>query len=82
VKWFYIEADDDTGYDAAHDIIARAMTTLHPAITSPTGHDEPVSPVRDLLDDIAAVLGTDRGTRRRYRPPAATSDSRSGSTPR
>ena len=26
VKWFYIEVDDDTGYDAAADIIARAMT--------------------------------------------------------
>ena len=25
VKWFYIEADDDTGFDAAADIIARAM---------------------------------------------------------
>ncbi len=28
VKWFYIEADDDTGYDAATDIIARAMSYL------------------------------------------------------
>ena len=28
VKWFYIEADDDTGYDAATDVIARAMTYL------------------------------------------------------
>jgi S-DNA-T family DNA segregation ATPase FtsK/SpoIIIE len=64
--------DDDTGYDAAHDIIARAMTTLHPAITSPTGHDEPVSPVRDLLDDIATVLGTDRGDAEKV--PAAGGD--------
>ena len=36
VKWFYIEADDDTGYDAATDIIARAMANLHPAIAGPT----------------------------------------------
>jgi hypothetical protein len=28
VKWFYIEADDDTDYDAAADVIARAMTYL------------------------------------------------------
>ena len=28
VKWFYIEADDDTGYDAAADVIARAMGYL------------------------------------------------------
>ena len=27
VKWFYLEVDDDTGYDAAADIIARAMPT-------------------------------------------------------
>ena len=35
VKWFYIEADDDTGYDAAADIIARAMANLHPAVAGP-----------------------------------------------
>jgi S-DNA-T family DNA segregation ATPase FtsK/SpoIIIE len=57
VKWFYIEADDDTGYDAAADIIARAMANLHPAIAGPAdGRDEPALVVRDLLDDIAAVL--------------------------
>src|SRR5688500_18877502 len=30
VKWFYLEVDDDTGFDAAADIIARAMANLHP----------------------------------------------------
>ena len=35
VKWFYIEVDDDTGFDAATDIIARAMTNLHPAVADP-----------------------------------------------
>jgi S-DNA-T family DNA segregation ATPase FtsK/SpoIIIE len=60
VKWFYIEVDDNTGYDAAGDIITRAMTTLHPAIATPDGHVEPVPPVRDLLEDIATVLGADR----------------------
>jgi S-DNA-T family DNA segregation ATPase FtsK/SpoIIIE len=28
VKWFYVEADDDTGYDAAVDVIARALGYL------------------------------------------------------
>ena len=28
VKWFYLEVDDDTGYDAAADIIARACSTF------------------------------------------------------
>jgi len=62
VKWFYIEADDDTGYDAAADIIARAMANLHPAVAAPTGGDreEPAPVVRDLLDDIATVLGVER----------------------
>ena len=61
VKWFYIEADDDTGYDAATDIIARAMANLHPAVAGPAdGQDEPAPLVRDLLDDIATVLGADR----------------------
>ena len=61
VKWFYIEADDDTGYDAAADIIARAMANLHPAVAGPAGgQDEPAPLVRDLLDDIATVLGADR----------------------
>ena len=62
VKWFYIEADDDTGYDAATDIIARAMANLHPAIAGPAAgdQDEPAPVVRDLLDDIATVLGADR----------------------
>jgi S-DNA-T family DNA segregation ATPase FtsK/SpoIIIE len=41
VKWFYIEADDDTGYDAATDIITRAMANLHPAIAGPTGGGTP-----------------------------------------
>jgi DNA segregation ATPase FtsK/SpoIIIE, S-DNA-T family len=61
VKWFYLEADDDTGYDAATDLIARALANLHPAITGPTDseprHDVVV---RDLLDDLAAVLQAHR----------------------
>ena len=56
VKWFYIEADDDTGFDAAADIIARAMANLHPAIAGPVDGQEEASVVRDLLDDIATVL--------------------------
>jgi DNA segregation ATPase FtsK/SpoIIIE, S-DNA-T family len=57
VKWFYIEADDDTGFDAAADIIARAMANVHPAIAGPSdGREDPAPVVRDLLDDIAAVL--------------------------
>lgn len=64
VKWFYIEADDDTGYDAAADIIERAMANLHPAVTGVSRDGQPeladAVVVRDLLDDIAAVLDANR----------------------
>jgi S-DNA-T family DNA segregation ATPase FtsK/SpoIIIE len=59
VKWYYLEVDDDTGFDAATDIIARAMTNLHPAVTDPVDADA-AAPARDLLDDIAAVLDADQ----------------------
>ena len=54
----YIEADDDTAFDAAADIIARALANIHPAVAGPVvgGQGEPAPVVRDLLDDIAAVL--------------------------
>jgi DNA segregation ATPase FtsK/SpoIIIE, S-DNA-T family len=61
VKWFYLEVDDDAGYDAAADIIARAMTNLHPAVTGPASSgEEGPPPARDLLDDIATVISADR----------------------
>lgn len=65
VKWFYLDADDDTGYDAATDIIARAMTTLHSALTDDKPDKEPgddgqEQESRNLLVDLAAVLGEKR----------------------
>jgi S-DNA-T family DNA segregation ATPase FtsK/SpoIIIE len=86
VKWFYIEADDDTGFDAAADIIARAMATLHPAVAGPSaaGQGEPVPVVRDLLDDIAAVLDVDqwgKGAGRRHSGPAAVAGAGLGALP-
>ncbi|GAA5135496.1 cell division protein FtsK [Pseudonocardia adelaidensis] len=59
LKWFYIEADDDTGYDAAAEVIERAMTYLEPgsthvgtAIAATRTQTE-----RDIIADVAAVLG-------------------------
>ena len=69
VKWFYLEVDDDTGYDAAADIIARAMANLHPAIVGPADAEHEPAPTRDLLDDLATVLGADRWDA--HRVPAA-----------
>jgi S-DNA-T family DNA segregation ATPase FtsK/SpoIIIE len=59
LKWFYIEADDDTGYDAAAEVIERAMTYLEAgstrvetAIVATDTQTE-----RDIIADVAAVLG-------------------------
>ena len=43
-------------------MIARAMANLHPAVAAPAGggHEEPAPVVRDLLDDVATVLGAER----------------------
>lgn len=62
VKWFYIEVDDDTGFDAAADIIARSLTTVHRSVktgATPAPVAEPAAP-RDLLEDLDEVLGTER----------------------
>jgi S-DNA-T family DNA segregation ATPase FtsK/SpoIIIE len=65
LKWFYIEADDDTGYDAAAEVIERAMTYLDERTARAeidAGSDDAlvVDEHRDLLDDLATVLGNQR----------------------
>lgn len=62
LSWYYIAVDDETGWDAATDVIARAMTGVHPHIPlgeRPTPAAEPVQV--DHLADIAAAL---RGEKR------------------
>jgi len=60
VKWFYIEADDDTGYDAAADIIIRAVGYLDQRTPIAELDAGPESEPRDLLADLVAVLGKQR----------------------
>jgi hypothetical protein len=67
VKWFYIEADDDTDYDAAADVIARAMTYLDRSTpVAELDGQPPAALVRPghrtgaLLRDLDAVLGNER----------------------
>jgi S-DNA-T family DNA segregation ATPase FtsK/SpoIIIE len=60
LKWFYIEADDDTGYDAAAEVIERAMSYLDPdTVRTPTvsGSEIELEGKRDVLSDVAEVLG-------------------------
>jgi DNA segregation ATPase FtsK/SpoIIIE, S-DNA-T family len=59
VKWFYSEADDDTRYDAAAEVIARALTYLDRS--APVAEiSAPAPVVRDLLADLVTVLGDQR----------------------
>ena len=52
--------NDDTGFDAAADVIARAVASAAPG--TPIEATAPVVAieVRDLLDDVDAVLGQER----------------------
>ncbi|MFD2421688.1 hypothetical protein [Amycolatopsis pigmentata] len=59
VRTFFVEVNDDTGYDAAAEVIDRAMGTV--ADGTPIQGDRPAPGVaeehRDLLEDVAEVLG-------------------------
>lgn len=59
LKWFFIQVNDDTGWDAATEVIERAMSKVHPAVV--TGTPERAAPpaARDLLEDVSEVLGHD-----------------------
>jgi S-DNA-T family DNA segregation ATPase FtsK/SpoIIIE len=59
LRWFFVPVDDDAGWDAATDVIARAMAKVHSAVVV-GGKGRPVSSEkRDLLEDLDAVLGSD-----------------------
>jgi len=60
VRTHYIEADDDTGWDSAADVIARAMELVEG--NTPVGGQRPAPAEpeqRDLLADLDQVLGTE-----------------------
>jgi S-DNA-T family DNA segregation ATPase FtsK/SpoIIIE len=58
LKWYFVEVDDDTGWDAATDVIARAVAQLAPGTHAEAPPTLPaVVEDRDLLVDLGAVLG-------------------------
>jgi S-DNA-T family DNA segregation ATPase FtsK/SpoIIIE len=59
LSWHFIVVDDDTGFDAATAVIARAMDGLAPGTPAADGAPRAVeAPAeRDLLEDLEAVLG-------------------------
>jgi len=60
LKWYFVEVDDDTGFDAAADVIAWAVATAAPGTA--TGATSPAQPIeaRDLLEDLDEVTGDER----------------------
>jgi DNA segregation ATPase FtsK/SpoIIIE, S-DNA-T family len=60
VRTFFIEVNDDTGWDAAADIIDRAIAQLArgTAVSGDRPHAQ-LEATRDLLDDLDEVLDAD-----------------------
>ncbi|GAA5128904.1 cell division protein FtsK [Haloechinothrix salitolerans] len=57
-RTYFIDVDDDAGWDQAADVITRAMHALAPG--TPVEGDRPQRQIeqdRDLLEDLDAVLG-------------------------
>jgi DNA segregation ATPase FtsK/SpoIIIE, S-DNA-T family len=60
LKWYFVEVNDDTGYDAAAEVIARCMKSIAPGTPLALNSPAPATEVRDLLEDLAEVIGPDR----------------------
>ena len=60
LKWYFVEVDDDTGFDAATDVIARAVAKAAPGMRLDAAAPLAAIEGRDLLDDLADVLGDER----------------------
>ncbi len=59
LRWYFVEVDDDTGFDAAADVIARAVDGMAPG-TQGAAPAPPAIEARDLLADLDAVLGQEK----------------------
>jgi DNA segregation ATPase FtsK/SpoIIIE, S-DNA-T family len=58
LRWYFVEVDDDTGFDAAADVIARSLAKAAPGTT--IGATSPAIEARDLIEDLAEVTGDSR----------------------
>ena len=59
LKWYFVEVNDDTGYDAAAEVIARAMKNLAPGTPAGASVVRLAIEARDLLADLAEVTRDD-----------------------
>jgi S-DNA-T family DNA segregation ATPase FtsK/SpoIIIE len=60
LKWFFVEVDDDTGFDAATEVIERCMRRVLPGTLVAGGAPVDAIVVRDLLDDLGEVVDAER----------------------
>ena len=60
LKWYFVEVDDDTGYDAAAEVIARAVEAVAPGTPVQASTPEQAIETRDLLADLDEALGEER----------------------
>jgi DNA segregation ATPase FtsK/SpoIIIE, S-DNA-T family len=60
LRWYFVEVNDDTGFDAAADVIARAVAQVAPGTPVQGGRPRPALESRDLLEDLDEVLELDR----------------------
>jgi DNA segregation ATPase FtsK/SpoIIIE, S-DNA-T family len=60
LRWYFVEVNDDTGYDAAAEAIARAVAQAAPGTPVEGGRPVPALESRDLLEDLNDVLGDER----------------------
>ena len=60
LKWHFVEVNDDTGFDAAADVIARAVAHVAPGTPVAGGAPAAALESRDLLDDLDEALGLER----------------------
>lgn len=59
LKWYFIPVDDDTGYDAAAEVIARCMRSVAPGTPVGAQLALPMIEARDLLADLWEVTRDD-----------------------
>jgi S-DNA-T family DNA segregation ATPase FtsK/SpoIIIE len=60
LRWYFVEVDDDTGFDAAADVIARAVAGVAWGTPVEGAVPRPAIETRDLLEDLDEVLGAGR----------------------
>jgi len=60
LRWYFVEVNDDTGFDAAAAAIARAVPAVAPGTPVEGGRPVPAIESRDLLEDLDEVLEAGR----------------------